>query len=283
MSVLILTGLLAFRALISIGSIATTGSLAGTIFNTVGNISQQVAAIRSTQPIFDKFDSILATDETDKTTLLELTDGFKIRDAGYSFGDKRIFSGIDFTFDLGRKYAVVGSSGSGKSTLLNILNGKLTDYHGSIALSRRELKTVSGKALRSHILYVDQMPYLFNESILYNITLGEHFTEAEISQALIDSDLDTFVSQLPDGLETAVGEGGRSLSGGQRQRIALARGLIRGKTCILIDEGTSSLDEESALKIEESLLSNPDLTVIMITHHLRQAIKGRLDGILSLS
>ena len=73
------------------------------------------------------------------------------------------------------------------------------------------------------------------------------------------------------------------LSGGQRQRIALARGLIRGKRIILIDEGTSSLDESSALRIEENLINNPDLTVLMITHQLRDEIGKHLDGVLTLS
>lgn len=101
-------------------------------------------------------------------------------------------------------------------------------------------------------------------------------------KAIQDSDLEALVSQLTERLNTPVGEGGRSFSGGQRQRIALARGLVRGKTCILIDEGMSSLDEESALKIEESLVDSPKLTVIMIPHHIRDAIREKLDGVLEL-
>lgn len=283
MSVLILTGILAFNAVITIGSIATTGNLAGTIFNTVGNISQQIASIRSTQPIFEKFDGIHVTDETQKESLANLENGFNVQNAGYAYGSKEILSGVQYSFDLGKKYAVVGSSGSGKSTLLNILNGKLTDYSGSVTLSNKELTSLSGKNLRSHILYVDQLPYLFNDSIRYNITLGEEFSEEELDRVLIESDLKDLISQLPNGLDTPVGERGRSLSGGQCQRIALARGLIRGKSFILIDEGTSSLDEKSALEIEERLLNNPELTVVMITHHLRDSIRERLDGVLSLS
>lgn len=103
-----------------------------------------------------------------------------------------------------------------------------------------------------------------------------------MTKALKESALEEVITALPQGLDTSVGEGGRLFSGGQRQRIALARGLIRGKTWILVDEGTSSLDEASALEIEERLVSNPKLTVIMITHHLRESIKDRLTGILTL-
>jgi ABC-type multidrug transport system fused ATPase/permease subunit len=283
LSILVLTGFLAFRTLLSVGAIASTGGLAGTIFNTVGNISQQIASIRSTQPIFDKFETISFDKNSGNESLNELSDGFELNHLDYAYGEKEVLTDVNYSFNLRDKYAIVGSSGSGKSTLLNILNGKLTDYNGSITLANKELSEIAGKDLREHVLYIDQAPYLFEGSIRYNVTLGEDFTEEELKQAIIDSDLEDLVYKLPDGLDTPVGEAGRSFSGGQRQRIALARGLIRGKTCILVDEGTSSLDEKSALKIEEALLSNPDLTVIMITHHLRPSTEKRLDGILQLA
>ncbi len=283
LTILVLTGFLAFRSLLSIGSMASTGGLASTIFNTVGNISQQISGIQSTQPIFDKFETIQKVDHKDKKPLLEINKGFQVNHLDYAYGDKEILSNLHFDFALKNKYAIVGSSGSGKSTLLNILNGKLTDYEGSVMLSGKELKDISGRDLREQVLYIDQFPYLFEGTIRYNITLGEDFTDKQLALAIENSDLQAFIDSLSEGIDTSVGEAGRSLSGGQRQRVALARGLIRGKTCILIDEGTSNLDEISALKIEESLLSNPELTVIMITHHLRPPIEKHLDGILSLT
>lgn len=283
LSTLVLTGFLAFQTLVSIGSIASTGNLAGTIFNTVGNLSQQIASIRSTRPIFDKFESIEQVKEIDSDKRSPVKEGFKLTDMSYSFGEKRVLKEVSYEFTRGGKFAVVGASGSGKSTLLNVLNGKLTDYNGSITFNQTELKHLSGKDLREQILYIDQIPYLFEGTIRENITLGEDFGETEMARALKESVLEEVVANLPKGLSTSVGEGGRLFSGGQRQRIALARGLIRGKTWILVDEGTSSLDEASALKIEESLVNNPKLTVIMITHQLRESIKDQLTGILTLS
>ena len=283
LSVLVLTGWLALQSLISIGALASTGGLASVIFNSIGNITQQIATIRSTQPIFEKFETI-SFDENGGTTLLSnVEEGFQIENLSYAYGDKTVLDQIDFNFEMNNKYAILGASGSGKTTLLNILNGKLTDYEGSITLSNQELKQLSGRNLRENILYIDQTPYLFDGTIRYNITLGEDFTDKQLQQAIMASNLVDLIASLPDGLDTSVGEAGRSFSGGQRQRIALARGLIRGKTVILLDEGTSSLDEASALKIEDSLMNNPDLTVIMITHNLRHPIKDRLDGILHLA
>lgn len=283
LSILVLTGWLAFQSFISIGSLASTGSLASVIFNTVGNVSQQIASIRATKSIFEKFETISVDESNGKEGLTELNKGFQINHLNYAYGDKEILTNINYTFDINKKYAVVGPSGSGKSTLMNILNGKLTDYRGSVTLSDKELNQISGHDLRDNILYIDQTPYLFEGTIRYNITLGEEFTEEQLEKAIKDSNLEELIESLPDGLDTSVGEAGRSFSGGQRQRIALARGLIRGKTYILVDEGTSSLDEESALKIEDSLMNNPELTVIMITHHLKEPIKEQLDGILQLA
>lgn len=114
------------------------------------------------------------------------------------------------------------------------------------------------------------------------MTLGENFSEQEIHTALKASCLAEVIEKLPQGIDTPIGEAGRLLSGGQRQRVALARGFLRGKKIILLDEGTSSLDEKSALEIEQQLVENEELTVLMITHQLRDVVRERLDGVLEL-
>lgn len=281
-SILTLTGFLAFQELVAIGAFAATSNLGITIFNSLGNVSNQLAQMRSVQPIFEKFEAIQAHDQTQHQNLPREIGGIELNDLTYAYGDKQVLTDISYQFKLGHKYAIVGASGSGKSTLLNILIGKLIDYTGSATFSNLELNEISGKDLRENILYIDQAPYLFSGTIRDNIALGESFSEAAFNQVIKEAALEDIIDKLPAGLDTDVGEAGRLLSGGQRQRIALARGLIRGKRIILIDEGTSSLDEKSAVKIEENLISNPELTVIMITHQLRKNIQEKLDGVLTL-
>lgn len=282
-SVLALTGFLAFREVVAIGAFSATTNFGITIFNALGNVSHQLAQIRSVRPIFEKFDSIEQYQQTEYSYLPEKIEGIRLTNLEYAYGDKKILSRISYDFAIGNKYAIIGASGSGKSTLLNILIGKLTDYTGSASFSNVELNKIDGKTLRENILYIDQQPYLFTGSIRDNITLGETFSETAFNKVIEECALKDIIDKLPEGLDTSIGEAGRLLSGGQRQRIALARGLIRGKNIILIDEGTSSLDEKSALKIEENLINNPNLTMIMITHQLRDKIADRLDGILALS
>lgn len=282
LSIMGLTGFLVFGSLVSVGAIIATRSLASTVFNTVGNLSQQIAGIKATEPIFEKFRNIETEEEKVSKGIHELTSGIGLHHLSYSYGDKVVLSDLTMSFQLGGKYAIVGSSGSGKTTLLNILNGKLTDYQGSAQFSGNELHDLSGRELREHILYMDQIPYLFEGTIGENITLGETYSDEDIQTALKASHLAEVVRNLPAGVDTPIGEAGRLLSGGQRQRVALARGLVRGKKIILLDEGTSSLDEKSALEIEKQLVENKELTVLMITHQLRDSIRARLDDVVVL-
>src|SRR5690625_752310 len=282
LSIVGLTGYLAFTSLVTVGAFSATSNLAATIFNTVGNLSQQMATFRSVEPIFEKFNQIKSAPQKGNKKINQIDKGIVLQDVAYAYDDKHVFKNINQEFQLGKKYAIIGASGSGKTTLLNILNGKLTDYNGSILFNGHELKSLSGHDLRESILYLDQQPYLFDGTIRDNLTLDESFTDEEIETALKKSSLKEVVAKLPEGIDTSIGESGRLLSGGQRQRVTLARGLLRGKKIILLDEGTSSLDQKSALEIEENLMKQEDLTVIMITHHLRESIEAKLDDVLIL-
>ena len=112
--------------------------------------------------------------------------------------------------------------------------------------------------------------------------MGEDFSEEELKAALKNSSLQTVIANCKNGLDTLVEENGKNFSGGQRQRMAIARALIHGRKVLLIDEGTSSLDKENALEIERQLIENPELTVIMISHHFDPEIKEKLDGVYTL-
>lgn len=110
LSVLGLTGALVFQSLVSIGAIMATGSLAGTIFNTVGNLSQQLAALKSIEPIFEKFETIEVAEEKPRKKLTSLDSGITLEDLGYSYGEKVVLDDLNISFQLGGKYAIVGVS-----------------------------------------------------------------------------------------------------------------------------------------------------------------------------
>lgn len=281
-SILSLAGYLALLQQLSIGSISAAGSFAAEIFNTTGNLSQVLASIKSTQPFFKKY-ATLTNQVTTESPDFQLTEGFKLENVSFKLPHTQIISNINFNFDLTKKYAIIGASGSGKSTLMNILSGRINNYSGSITLGNYDLKTLTLSQLSQEIFYLNQSPHLFNESIRDNLTLGDCYDDSELWQVLKQVGLAEMIKELPEQLSSFAGEQGRLLSGGEAQRLALARGLLRQKKILLLDEATSKLDSKNALKIEHLLLDRPELTVIMVTHHLHAGLTHKLDQTLTLS
>ncbi|MFT9039839.1 ATP-binding cassette domain-containing protein [Schleiferilactobacillus harbinensis] len=278
------TGVLVFEHITSTGAILSTGSLASNVYNSLANLGPTLNAVRAVAPLLKKYDlAFPAPAAADSLSATPVT-GFDLtaQHLSYTFGEKSGLAPLSFQLPFPTKAAVIGDSGTGKSTLLNILAGKLADYGGSVTIGGCELRTVPEAALRQALLYVDQIPYIFNSTIRDNLTLGDDFPAAAIWQALTASDLADFVHQQPQGLDTPVGEKGRLFSGGQRQRLALARGLLRHKKILLIDEGTNSLSKASALAVEDNFLAQPDMTVLFVTHQLHAENKERFDQIISL-
>lgn len=211
-----------------------------------------------------------------------IQDCITVENVNFNYGEKPILKDMSATFRKGGKYALTGSSGCGKSTLLKLLLGWLPDYSGTIRFDGRDAKDFTTEELLQQMSYIAQDVVLFNTTIRDNITLGGDFTDGQMQKALKDSALAGDLANMPDGLDTAVGEEGSNLSGGQRQRVAIARALIHDRSILLVDEGTSALDEKNANIVEESLLANPELTLILVSHHLAPERKAQFDHVYQL-
>lgn len=196
---------------------------------------------------------------------------------------------INLCIKPGTSTAIVGGSGSGKSTianlLLNLYTTNLTNPHpssklGDLTLAGRDIKNVDTPSLRSLIVVVPQTPTIFAATAAENITYGlpatsRHMHPDNIAAAARAAGIHAFITSLPSGYATLIGEGGLGVSGGQAQRIAIARALVRKPSVLILDEATSALDVESANLVREtlkSLLDEPgrEMTVIIITHNREQ-------------
>ncbi len=187
---------------------------------------------------------------------------------GYT-SDKKILKNINLDIKASQKVAIVGSSGSGKTTLANIIVGFYPLQEGTITYAKRSTKEVSLATVRSHAHMVLQHPKLFNDTMRFNLTLGEDFSEAEILQAIHIAQLDAVIDTLEHGLDTMVGKDGIKLSGGQRQRVAIARMILIDPKIVIFDESTSALDVHTEAKLFADLHAYLEpKTVITIAHRL---------------
>lgn len=191
----------------------------------------------------------------------------------------KIFDNFSFIFNRGEKIALIGQSGAGKSTLLKILATALQPQEGHLIVDENK-KFKSLHPLSELITLIPQSPEIFENTIEYNLTLGLEVSSEDINKFIKIACFDSVLEQLPDGLNTDMREKGLNLSVGQSQRLALARGLIaaRNSSIILLDEPTSSIDQETEEKIiEQILLTFPDKTIIATVHRLHLVEKfGRV-------
>ena len=171
----------------------------------------------------------------------------------------------------------MGESGTGKSTLLNILGGKIEGYRGNVTLYQKELNMIPYSKLYDSVTYVEQNPHIFQGSIRENIVFQEEISDEKIWNVLDQVLLKSIVEQLPQGLDTMIGDTSSTLSGGQLQRISLARALVRNPQVLLLDEVTANLDVQTGTEIMQTLLQEENLTILWVTHHLPEGLKSLLD------
>ncbi|MGD8579409.1 MAG: lipid A export permease/ATP-binding protein MsbA, partial [Lysobacterales bacterium] len=189
----------------------------------------------------------------------------------YAETGREVLHGVDFRVPAGSVTALVGHSGSGKTTLAGLLPRFYPDYTGRILLDGRDLADYELDSLRSQIALVGQSVVLFNDTVAGNIAYGAlaGASRDAITKAATDAHAMEFIAQLPEGLDTLVGENGTLLSGGQRQRLAIARALLKDAPILILDEATSALDSESERAIQEALAEvMKHRTTLVIAHRL---------------
>lgn len=264
------------------GAVLSVGNLSGSFFNGAGDMVQAFMTIRASKPLWEKFKKD-DTEPLERKLSVEKIPSISTENLSFAYGEHKILENKNYIFSAKGKYALLGESGSGKTTLIKIILGLLPKYSGKVFYGDTEQREIDLESLYHKIAYVDQQVYLFQDTLRFNITLGENYSDNNISAVLKKCKLDEFVASLPNGLDTIIMENGKNLSGGQRQRIAIARSLIRKVEYIIMDEGTSALDETNALDIESALLDDENLGVIIITHNLRPSIQNKLSSVFSLT
>ncbi|MDE1232485.1 ABC transporter ATP-binding protein [Vibrio aestuarianus] len=187
--------------------------------------------------------------------------------------DQNVLTDLSLSIPRGKKVALVGASGGGKSTLIQLLIGMYQPKSGEIRFNGATTEEISFDIIRDNIAVVLQQPILFNDTLRHNLTLGEHYDETQLWQALQIAQMQDVIANLSDGLDTLIGRNGIRLSGGQRQRLAIARMVLSDPRFVILDEATSALDTATEAALHDALNDFLSGRTTLIVAHRLSAVK----------
>lgn len=257
-----------------LGYLAVLGQLFDPMKRLVDVFNNVRLSLAAFERIFEFIDEPLKIEDKPDAVLLNNCEGFvEFSDVSFSYEgneDKKVLSNINLSIEPGKIIALVGPSGGGKSTMVNLIPRFYDISAGKILVDGHDIRDIKLKSLRSFMGIVPQETILFSGTIKTNISLGSpNATDEEIEQAAKDANAMEFIKDLPDGLNTQIGERGVNLSGGQRQRLAIARALLKDPKILILDEATSSLDTDSEKLVQQALdRLMENRTTFVIAHRL---------------
>ena len=206
-----------------------------------------------------------------KAKLLKTTNAeILLENIDFAYGTKKILNKLNLTIKPKEKVGIVGLSGAGKTTLCNLLLRMYDVQGGAVKINGLDVRDLKHESLLRNIAYVPQDTQIFNRSILENIKYAKpHASKSQIIKATKQAHIHEFISKLPDGYDTKVGDNGFKLSGGQRQRVSIARALLKDAPILILDEATSAMDSQNELAIQKSLqVAMHNKTALVIAHRL---------------
>ena len=242
------------------------------MFSQIEPLSNAIHVIEVVNKTLDKLEKIENADIIDKDGQnIELKRyDIKFSDVCFSYDKKQILNNISFYIPEGSTTAIVGPSGSGKTTICNLIARFYDVNSGVITVGDKNIKDITCDSLLKNISMVFQKVYLFNDTIKNNILFGNpNASDNEVINAAIKAHCHEFISKLPNGYDTIIGDGGATLSGGEKQRISIARAILKDSPIIILDEATASVDPENEHLIQNAISSlTKGKTVIVIAHRL---------------
>lgn len=280
----ILVFIMSFNGVDLVTIVPTLGLFAAAAFRLMPSANRLLGALQTIKfyaPVVEMLSKELSTESTLKNTptspipneIIKLEHKIEFRKVSYTYegASKKALENVSLTIEKGETVGIIGASGSGKSTLIDILLGLLNTSEGSVLIDNIRLDENS-KSWQAKIGYVPQSIYLTDDSLKSNVAFGlpkEGIDDELVMKAIEAAQLAEFISQLPDGIDTFVGERGIRLSGGQRQRIGIARALYHNPEVLVLDEATSALDSETEHDVMQAIYAlHKTKTVVIIAHRL---------------
>lgn len=269
--VYVIGAFLAIRGEVTVGTIILFGQYYEILFNATNTLNQRMSSFKANQPYYARICETLDWEEEDNEEKLRPESLLPIEFQHVSFsydGIHNVVEDVSFSIYDRDKVVMAGSSGVGKSTIMSLALGLLRPQGGVIKYAGTPLEQIDKEYLYDKLGVVSQEGYLFNLTIRENLSLYQpDAKDSELMQVCKQAGIDEFISQLPEGLDTVIGEGGIKLSGGQRQRLLIARMLTKQPEFVCLDEATSALDEDTERWIVDGFTAQKQSqTVFAISH-----------------
>ena len=272
---------LAINGNIGVGDIVLYQSLFSQISGYVTNLVNLLPEFSTGADAINSVSEIMNATEveanTGKLIVPDITGNLRFENVTYRYPNTEIDVVKDFSLDVkqGECIAVVGSSGSGKTTLMNLIIGFMEPVSGKFYVDDKSIDEINLSEYRHHLSVVPQASILFAGTIRENITYGlTHYSEEDLKRVCEIANVNEFLKDLPDGLDTYIGERGDKLSGGQKQRVTIARALIRNPKILILDEATSALDNISEYHVQKAIESSIKGRTTFIVAHRLSTIRG---------
>ena len=277
--ILIVGGILTINNKISIGELVTFNSIVWALGNPMRNFGWLINDIQRFNASADKIREYLnnesAISNIEKPAKKEITGYVEFKNVSFGYDNDEVLKNVSLKAKPGETVAIIGPTGSGKSTLVNLICRFYDCSEGEVLIDNVNVKDMDLRTLRSKVSVAMQDVFLFSDTIEGNIAYGVPDAPYErIKQAAGIADADDFISSLPEGYETIIGERGVGLSGGQRQRIALARAILKDPSILILDDTTSSVDMETEFEIHRTLRSFYNNKTTFIIAHRISSVKN---------
>ena len=244
-----------------------------TIFGSVEAINDAAHILSVTDSVLDRLEELEQTDFIDKGGKEVVPERFDVAlsHVSFGYGGREVLHDVSFTAPQGTTTAIVGPSGSGKSTICNLVARFYDVNAGSVSVGGHDVREFTCESLLRNISMVFQTVYLFHDTVENNIKFGcPGATHKQVVEAAKKACCHDFISALPDGYNTVIGEGGATLSGGEKQRISIARCLLKDAPIVIFDEATANVDPENEDQLQKAMEAlTREKTVLMIAHRLK--------------
>lgn len=230
-------------------------------------LAQCIASVKKIEKVFQEEPDIVNCEAPIKPA--EFRGHVEFRNVSFKYSGSTVLRDVNIDAKPGSTIAIMGMTGSGKTSLINLIGRYYDCSSGKVCFDGYDVKELDLSLLRKNVSVIMQDTFLFSDTIEENIRFGtEGVTDEEFMAACRDAMVDEFVSQLPDGYQTIIGERGLGLSGGQKQRISIARALVRKASVLIMDDSTSALDMETEYAIQKAIKSRKGITKFIIAHRI---------------